>query len=203
MTVRLAVFLLAVSAAAVAADPQFLYKWTDKEGKTQYSDQVPKNPASEVTRIEIDTPATPSNTPAARPGVAAPGPADVAAKRNATRNALEAKLAKAYVKRDHARAALEGATPEDTEKQVIQQRQDHANPGTGPGSRSTGGMLGQGGMLGAAPRMNCREEGKTMICPTTVPSESYYDRVQQLEDDLRKAEQEVAAAEQAYRRGVD
>ena len=204
MTVRFALFLLAFSAAAFAADPQFLYKWTDKDGKTQYSDQVPKNPAGEVTRIEIDAPPTPLNaTAAAHPGDASPSPLDVAAKRRATRNALEAKLAKATLKRDQARAALDGATPEDTEKQVIQQRQDHAATGAGPGSRSTGGMLGQGGMLGAAPRMNCREEGKTMICPTIVPGEAYYDRVQQLEDDLRKAEQELNAAEQAYRRGVD
>jgi len=206
VNVRFASFLLAVSmstAAAAADAPQFLYKWTDKDGKTQYSDQIPKVPASEVTRIEIDTQPTPIAGPAVRPGEPAPSPADIAAKRRATRNALELKVAKARDKRDQARAALDGAAPEDTEKQVIQQRQDHENPGTGPGSRSTGGMLGQGGMLGAAPRMNCREEGKTMICPTTVPSESYYERVQQLEDDLRKAEQELSVAEQAYRRGVD
>ena len=39
--------------------------------------------------------------------------------------------------------------------------------------------------------------------PTVVPSEAYYERVQKLEDDVRRAEEEVAAAEQAYRRGVD
>jgi hypothetical protein len=201
--VRKPVVLFFLCAAAMAADAQFLYKWTDKEGKTQYSDQVPKNPAGEVTRIEIDTPPAPFTPPAAHAPQAVPGPADIAAKRRATRAALETKVAKARVKRDAARAALNDAAPDDTEKQVIQQRQDHENPGTGPGSRSTGGMLGQGGMLGAAPRMNCREEGKTVICPTTVPSEGYYERVQQLEDDLRKAEEELSTAEQAYRRGVD
>ena len=197
-----AVMLAAVSAVQ-AAGAQYLYKWLDKDGKTQYSDQNPKNPAGPVTRIELDTPATsdPSSS-----GAHADNPAnvtDIAARRRAIRVALEGEMKKARGKLDQARAALAEAVPGDSERQVIQQRTDKQTPIAGPDSKSTGGMLGQGGMLPGVARMNCRDEGTSVVCPTVVPSEAYYERVQKLEDEVRRAEDEVGAAEQAYRRGVD
>ena len=41
------------------------------------------------------------------------------------------------------------------------------------------------------------------MCPTLVPGEPYYDRVKQLEDAVKAAEDDLADAEPAYRRGVD
>jgi hypothetical protein len=63
-------------------------------------------------------------------------------------------------------------------------------------------------MHGSSPRSNCRvvtdTDGKsTLICATMVPNEAYRERQQKLEEAVRRAEEEVAAAEQAYRRGVD
>jgi outer membrane protein TolC len=42
-----------------------------------------------------------------------------------------------------------------------------------------------------------------MTCPTFVPTEAYYERVQKLEEAVLRAQAEVDVAEQAYRRGVD
>jgi outer membrane protein TolC len=36
-----------------------------------------------------------------------------------------------------------------------------------------------------------------------VPNAEYYSRIQQLEDEVKRAEQAVEDAERAYRRGVD
>ena len=48
--------LLAIAIGIAHADVRTLYRWTDAQGRTQYSDRPP--PASfkgEVTRIEVDT----------------------------------------------------------------------------------------------------------------------------------------------------
>jgi hypothetical protein len=63
-------------------------------------------------------------------------------------------------------------------------------------------------MHGMAPRSNCRQEkdknGQTIVmCPTAVPGAEYHDRIARLEENLRRAEEELAAAEEAWRRGVD
>ena len=192
-----------VLAAALGAAPlaaQVLYKWVDDQGKTQYSDRPPKNFKGEVSRIETEVdkttlPPSPQPAPPAPAGGAAtkaPAPAteDIGAKRRATRARLEERLSKAREKVDTAKKALAQAeSPEADERQVVQQR------------------AATGGMHGMAPRSNCRTESaggkKWLMCPTTVPSTEYHDRVGRLEEDLRKAEEELAAAEQAWRRGVD
>ena len=194
-----------VLAAALGAAPlaaQVLYKWVDDQGKTQYSDKPPKNFRGELTRIETEVdkttlpPSPPPVPPAAPAGgaatKAAPAPAteDIGAKRWATRVRLEERLAKAREKVDSAKKALaQSEAPEVDERQVVQQR------------------AATGGMHGMAPRSNCRWESagnqKWLMCPTAVPSTEYHDRVARLEADLRKAEEELAAAEQAWRRGVD
>lgn len=194
-----------VLAAALGAAPlaaQVLYKWVDDQGKTQYSDKPPKDFKGELTRIETEVdkttlpPSPPQPALPARAGgtptKAAPAPAteDIGAKRRATRARLEERLSKAREKVDTAKKALAQAeSPEADERQVVQQR------------------AATGGMHGMAPRSNCRTESaggkKWLMCPTTVPSTEYHDRVGRLEEDLRKAEEELAAAEQAWRRGVD
>jgi hypothetical protein len=208
----LALFAVALAGGAAA---QALYKWVDADGKTQYSDRPPKDFKGAVTRIEPDEqPAPLSPYRAPRAGVAAgqDGAAqlpDVAGERRELRRKLAAAVTNARDKLAAAKAALEaGGVPQDDERQAVQQRVDAATPAPGPGSASTGGMLGNGGMLGGAPRSNCTKSkgssGQVVVtCPTLVPNDAYYERVRKLEDDVRAAEEELAAAEQAYRRGAD
>ena len=125
-------------------------------------------------------------------------PADVAQKRRELRDRLEADLARARAKLELAKAHLADDTaPEENERQIVQQRVEKGMP-----------MPGSGAMHGSAERSNCRvvtdNAGKnTLICGTMIPNEAYRERQQKLEDAVRKAEEELAAAEQAYRRGVD
>ena len=183
---------------ALAASAQVLYRWVDAEGKTHYGDKPPKGFKGEVTRI--DTEVEKSTLPASKPALApaadaakrpATVPDDIGAKRRATRERLDARLARARDNVAAAKKALsDSESPQDDERQVVQQRQ------------STGGMHGMTG------RSNCRIEigkdgRKTQMCPTSIPTPEYHDRIARLEADLKKAEQELADAEQARRRGVD
>ncbi len=147
---RGAVLLALTLAIALPADAQqrTLYKWTDRDGKVQYSDKPPTGFTGEIERLEID-PAL-NATPGLRaPEAAAPKPA-----------------------------------PSDIASKFARQV-----PGT------------------ASARGNCRpikqDGGVVFLCPTLVPNESYYERLGKLEGAVRDAEAEVAAAEEAYRRGVD
>lgn len=189
----LVAFGLAVAAAAPA---QTLYKWTDAQGKVQYSDRPPKNFTGEVTRIPIDAAPAPAPAKPAAPAVKEAAPAvdkpvdDIAARRRALRERLGADVARAREKLEAARAALENAGgPEVDERQVVQQR---FAKGTRP----------------AQARSNCREVAgadgrKSLMCPALVPGEGYYERIRLLEEALKRAEEELEAAERAYRRGVD
>jgi hypothetical protein len=194
--------LAALLCAPTASLADAFYKWVDKDGKTQYGDHPPKNFSGEVTRVEIDAPATPSPVPVPRPAAdgakKAPTPPDVAEKRRELRAKLAADLARARAKLDLARAHLtDDAAPQDDERQIVQQRVEKGMP-----------MPGSGAMHGSAPRSNCSvitgTDGKsTLVCPTMIPNEAYRERQQKLEEAVRQAEEELAAAEQAYRRGVD
>jgi hypothetical protein len=201
---RVARLLVALAAFAAllpaAAFGQVLYKWVDADGRTQYSDHPPKNAAGPVTRIEPDAPATPGApapkaAPAAVPAkAAAPSADDPLTKRRAVRSALEQRLAAARANLEAARRALaDTSSPEPDERQVIQQQQ----------------QPGAGGMHGLSKsRSNCRpmvdKNGKAgVMCPAVMPNEAYFDRIAKLEEAVRKAEEEVADAESAYRRGAD
>ena len=193
--------LLASVLGAGIAPAQVLYKWVDEQGKTQYSDRPPKAFKGEVIRIETEVekstlppsippapPAVPAN-PAGKAPAAAKGE-DILAKRRAVRARAEERLTKARDKVAAAKSALEqGQTPEPEERQIIQQR----NAG--------------GGMHGMAPRSNCRVEGsgknKVLMCPTFVPTPEFHEKLARLEEDVRKAEDELAEAERAWRREVD
>jgi hypothetical protein len=205
---RRSLLVAVVLLAATPAWAQFLYKWTDKDGKVQYADKPPTRFDGVVTRIEID--AQPDTQPAAAPRPSnGPASSEVAARRKAVRTALAAEVARTRDRLEAAKAALaEVDAPLESERQVVQQRLDQARPNPGPNSQSTGGMFGLGGMLGGAERSNCRVEQladgrKVTTCPTHVPGDAYYERVQKLEDAVRRAEADVDAAEEAYRRGVD
>ena len=191
---------LALALAALPAAAQPLYKWVDADGKTQYNDKPPKGFKGDVRILDpepekatLPPPPPPAPVPPIAPQAekakAPAPPEDIAAKRRATRAQLEARLAKARENVEAAKKALASAeTPEPDERQIIQQRV-------------------HGGMHGMAPRSNCRWEGtgkqKVLMCPTGVPSEQYHERVAKLEEGVRKAEEELAEAERAWRRGVD
>ena len=198
---------MVVALAGLAAAPacaQTLYKWVDTQGRVQYSDKPPKGFQGEVTRIETETdkvtlPA--AATPPAAPAAAAPATAQekakaattgtIAAKRRATREVLGARLKEARAKVEAARKAMEESeSPEPEERQIVQQR---------------GAQVEMGGV---ALRSNCvvevgKDGKKGVMCPAAIPSPEYYDRVARQEAALRKAEEELAAAEEAWRRGVD
>jgi hypothetical protein len=192
--------LLAAGFLALAAQAQVLYKWIDAQGRVQYSDQPPKNFKGEVTRLEPD--AAPIPAPAQAPPAKAPAPlpkaepapipasVDPAVKRKELRAKLEGDIARARENLAKARKAREEeASPGVDERQVVQQ---NFAPGTQP----------------ATPRSNCREvvaaNGKKgLMCPALVPSQAYYERMQQLDEAVARAEADLEAAERAYRRGVD
>jgi Domain of unknown function (DUF4124) len=216
---RVAILAAVLAFACAGAAAQVLYKWIDSDGKVQYSDRPPKNFSGAVTRIEPDEQPMPFVPAPGKPRAGAKaalehgeeavaGP-DPAAARREVRRKLEADVAAARQKLEGAKAALEASSsPQDDERQVIQQKVDRANPAPGGGSASTGGMQGSGGMLGGAARSNCRtarsSDGKVVTtCATSVPNDAYYDRIKGLEDAVKAAEEELAVAEQAYRRGVD
>jgi hypothetical protein len=189
--------LVAVAWWAPPAHAQVMYKWIDADGKVQYSDKRPKDYKGPVTIIQADdapTAPAPPPKPAPAPAKEAAKPQqDLAAKRRATRDDLWARLIAARDKVEAARKALSsGADPEPEERQVIQQQM----------------KAGEGGMHGLSKaRSNCRQvmkDGKNIvICPATLANDAYYERQARLEVAVRQAEEELAAAEEAWRRGVD
>jgi hypothetical protein len=201
------VFLAAALVTGLPLQAQVLYKWVDDTGRVQYSDKPPKNFKGEITRIEPDVqPATapPWVPPAATPATPARSkepeavskavPQDMATKRRTTRDALALRLDQARENLAQARRALDAAGgPGPDEGQVVQQIQ----------------TADQGGMHGlSVQRNNCSQvtgkDGKpATMCPALVPNDFYFDRVSKLEEAVKRAEVELDAAEQAYRRGVD
>jgi hypothetical protein len=181
-------------ALAAAAEAQTLYKLVGKDGKVTYVDKVPKGFDGEVTPLTID-PATNAQGPARAqpPQAAEPGKKDYNTERRVARGKLQAALDKAAERLAAAKKALaDGVDPREDEYQTIQQKFD-----------ASGAKPDQAG-----PRPNCRRQvdsnGKAIfVCPTIVPGEAYRDRQKALEDAVREAEAELAAAEQAYRRGTD
>ncbi|HET7731905.1 MAG TPA: DUF4124 domain-containing protein [Usitatibacter sp.] len=184
-------------ALGLAAHAQVLYKWTDAQGRVQYSDQPPKNFKGEVTRIEPDVPADkPAAPPKAPPRADAPKPGDgtlieTAARRRALRESLQENIDRARARVEAARKALDASKePGEDDRQIIQHRS------------------AKGGMLGMAPRSNCRDEkgadGKVVrICPASIVRPEYLERVAGLEEELRKAEAALESAQADYRRNVD
>ena len=188
--------LIAILLAAPAA-AQTMYRWTDAQGRVQYSDRPPKDFKGELTRIEADAQPEPP-PPLAKPPpakVEAAKPADKPAgdlnsRLRATREKLAADVEGARARLEAAKKARDGdAGPQVDERQVVQQR---FAKGTQP----------------ATPRSNCRQvagaDGKAqLMCPALVPGEAYYARMKELEDVVAKAEEDLEIAERAYRRGVD
>lgn len=184
-----------VAAGASLADTRTLYRWTDAQGRTQYSDRPPTGFKGEVTRVEIDVDATPgAPAPPRAPRVApevlrdvVPPATDINKVRRERREKLEAAVRQAEEKVAAAKKALAGGGDiQDDEHQVIQRRYARAQEG----------------------KSNCRavtdaNRKTTFICPSIVPNDEYYGRIRGLEDALKKAEEELSDAKTAYMRGVD
>ena len=194
LAAALATLLLAAPAAA-----QTMYRWTDAQGRIQYSDRPPKDFKGEVTKIEADlqpAPPPPSAKPGppparAEPAKAAEKPAgDLNSRLRANREKLAADVDRARERLEAAKKARDGDTgPGVDERQIVQQR---FAKGTQP----------------ATPRSNCRQvpgkDGKPqLMCPALVPGEAYYARIKELDDAVARAEEDLDRAEQAYRRGVN
>jgi hypothetical protein len=180
------------------ANAQTLYRWTDADGKTHYGDRPPKNAIGlakvdtgpETNALSVPLVPAPKAAPAAGDAPQKAVAADVGTQRRETRERLEADLKRARENLELAKKMLaEGADMMDDERQAVQQKS--GRPPVTPTARQ-----------------NCRQmtgkDGKpALMCPASVPNEKYYERIAKLEEAVRKAEEEVAAAETAYRRGVD
>jgi hypothetical protein len=201
--VRIAVALVFVIAAFTASAAHAdIYTWTDASGRVQISDHPPKNFNGPVKRIQTEEapPAVPS-TPAAPVAPVKPsqeeetGRSAVAEKRRSDRERLQGDLDAAREKLAAAKKALaEGQDPSPDEIQVVQR--PAADPKAAP----------MPGLVPAGTRSNCQisaDGKKYTTCPVAMPSEAYFARVGKLEEDVKAAEEEVAVAERAYRRGVD
>jgi hypothetical protein len=200
---RLGGFLALALAAATTIVHADIYTWTDEKGRVQYADHPPKNFKGDVKRIPVDeqpAPAapyvapTPKAQPRQEPGAAQP--TDMAGKRRAQRERLAAGLHSAQEKLAAARKALEeNREPGVDERQIVQR------PGADPKA------LPMPGFVPPASRSNCRvierDGRKSTMCAVSMPSEAYYDRITQLEGAVKAAEEDLAVAERAYRRGVD
>lgn len=219
--VELAAAVLALACVCGTAHAAELYRWTDADGRVVYGDKPPKD-AANVTRVDVDTgtstlPTRPAPSPAAPAASAAsPQAPDLLTQRRATRARLEAAVAQARERLDLARKNLAEASDmaPDEQQSVVEKVADlppreaaRAAPSTGvdPGHMPVVG----GGMYGmSANRQNCSKvvgpSGKGgIICPTIIPNQAYRERIAMLEDAVKKAEADLDAALEAYRRGVD
>jgi hypothetical protein len=210
----LAALVLCSFAAATAA--QVLYKWTDSSGKVVYSDRPPpKGFQGTVSRIESDPMPPPvvveprEAAPAAKPATTP----DLATRRRETRERLQAQVDAARARVEVARKALEDAqSPGEDDRRVIQRRIDPststvANRVPGVVDPDVNAVMG-GAPTGPSPKGACRsykgQDGKEYnICAKSILSPEYHERVEKLEEALRLAEQQLDAAQEAYRRGVD
>lgn len=194
MTDRAAVRALLLVLAALLATPAFaqvLFKLVDRQGRVLYTDKVPKDFDGTVTRLESE-PA--SNIVPSAPKVEPPrtgAATGLGEERRRARDDLGKTLRAAQDRAEAARKAkAEGGDPLPDELQTIQHRLPPLRSGQQP------------------PNPNCfvaRDAGgtATLNCPSRVPGDAYYERQKKLDEELRRAEEELELAERAYRRGTD
>jgi hypothetical protein len=189
----LAATALALAATLVSA--QAIYRWIDADGKVHYSDQLPKGYTGPVTRIETDKPADPGPTPGVtitkpprRTELSSPPTEDIATRRRETREELEKLLNAARANLEAARKARDEAP--DAQPDEVQITQRHMDPSQAGGRSNCTLSRDPNGRISA-------------MCPTPVPGDAYYDRIRKLDEAVSKAEDDLAAAQLAYRRGVD
>lgn len=186
-------WLLAMAVAfAWPAAAQTLYKLIDKEGRVTYSDKVPKGYDGTIVAIEPDTASNIVPSRKTVDGAPRSAPASgIGEDRRKAREDLDGKLRVAQAKVEAARKAkAEGGDPLPDELQTVQHRSRPLKSGEQPPNPNCFNAVDASGVA-------------TLNCPTRVPGESYYERQKKLEEDLKRAEEELALAERAYRRGTD
>ena len=95
-------------------------------------------------------------------------------------------LSPAFTEKDTTLPALEsGGDLKEDERQVIQRKYPNVQAEKANCRPTPGGKKGE------------------VTCPSIVPGEPYYERQRGLEEALRQAEEELAEAETAYRRGMN
>ena len=197
-----AIALLASSGAQAVT----LYKLVDSKGGVTYTESPPYGFNGKVVPVDIafDTTPVPPKPPQAavteKAEVNAPTPQpDYLTKRRATRAALEMRLTQARQALDNAKLALANATMEPDEAQIImvpttkQPRPGEVVPGNPPSIRTDPKMCGE----------VVRNGKRVHTCGRVVGNENFVARMNQLEEGVKRAEEEVAEAETAWRRGVD
>jgi len=187
-----ALLLSLAAALALPAFGQVLYKLIDRQGRVTYSDREPKNFDGTVIRLDPDT--ISNIVPSAAPAEAAPkaGAAPgIAENRRRIREELEAKLRAAQARAEAARKAkAEGGEP------LPDEMQDHP---ASPSPAQVRAATAESQLL----HRHRSERRPFLNCPTRVPQDAFYERQKKLEDDLKRAEDELELAERAYRRGTD
>lgn len=185
--------LLALAAVlALPASGQVLYKLIDRQGRVTYADREPRKFDGTVIRLESDPESNVMASPKIRDGVpaedAVPG---LAERRRRIREDLDGRLRAAQALVEAAKRALEeGRHLRPDDLQTIQHR--HPPLKSGQVARNPN-CFAATDASGAA----------SLNCPSRVPQEAYYERQRKLEEDLKRAEEALAVAERAYRRGTD
>jgi hypothetical protein len=98
---------------------------------------------------------------------------------------------------DEAKSALENATMAEDEKQIVMVPTAAAQPDKSDQKTST--TRAENRMCGTV----TRNGHQVQACGRVVGNENFIARMDALEKELKRAEEELAEAEIAYRRGVD
>jgi len=199
-------FTFALLASAGAAEAVTLYKLVDSKGSVTYTESPPYGFNGKVIPVDIafDTNPIPPKPPRAvtidkaEAIVQAPEP-DYLTKRRATRAALETRLMQARRGLDDAKLALANAKMEPEEQQIVMVPTAKQQQRPGEISQDTPSMRTDSKMCGHVMR-----NGRLIqACGRVVGNENFAARMNQLEEQVKRAEEEVAEAETAWRRGVD
>ena len=174
---------------------QTVYRYLDKDGRVVLSDKPPKGVAFE--RYDYDKGTNVLETPRKAQGVQGEmsGSGDDKSRQRAKlRDGLRDEVDKARLRLAAAREALAaGQDPTDEEWQPTV-----TAPDNGGKPNSKGVITGRGG------RVVCHTDGSgRVVCPAVpVPSESYRERIQGLEQAVKDAEEALKVAELRFRRNA-
>lgn len=188
--IRLSLALVAATLWSGSADAQVLYRYVDKDGRTVVSDRPPAE--GKFERIESDPNTNVIQSPrrsSDQPGTAG---SQMARQRQQLRDSLRASVDDARKRLEEAKSALEsGKDPREGEWRPVQ---------VPPDNDGKPNANGQVTALGGKVVCPIDPYGKPVCVSGNSPNEAYFQRIEKLEADLRKAEEALKEAEQNYRR---
>jgi hypothetical protein len=208
MNSMLARFICLSAVLAIPAHGAVLYKLTDAKGAVSYVEVPPQGFHGRVEAMSIETNVNVIDAPArTKPMVTASVPAseaptapkmDYLSKRRATRDQLEARLQLARRNLDAAKEALAHPPMDDDETRFALRRiKTDGNGQPARGELATRVMPDNRMCAGAM------QNGHAVHRCGLAVNESFMAKANALEAAVKQAEEEVAEAEIAYRRGVD